>query len=82
MKNEQNSRKKTSTKSPGEGIADSKTVVSSVTSPVEKAPDPAGKDAGWPEPSGAQMCTSTLRQAAGCCKSIQTLHGAVHLPAA
>ena len=49
---------------------------------VEKAPDPAGKDAGWPKPSGAQMCTSTLRQAAGCSKSIQTLHGVVHLPAA
>jgi hypothetical protein len=28
------------------------------------------------------MCTSTLRQAAGCGKSIQTLHGVVHLPAA
>ncbi len=74
--------KKSSTKSPGEGPLNRKTVVSSVASPVEKAPDPAGKDAGWPAPSGAQMCTSTLHQAAGCDKSIQTLHGVVHLPAA
>ena len=73
---------KTSTKTPGEGLVDSKTVVSFVASPVEKAPDPAGKDAGWREPSGAQMCTSTLRQAAGYGKSIRTLHGVVHLPAA
>jgi hypothetical protein len=82
VKNEQNGRKKTSTKSPGERPVNSKTVVTSVTSPVEKAPDPVGKDAGWQAPSGAQMCTSTLRQAAGCGKSIQTLHGVVHLPAA